>query len=182
MLRSGDADADFLALGSCQCRLTIFGVAVELSGRGGVSSVAFVTCMIGSSTSGARTYAISSLSALVNVSREEALAMVVSSRDAPAFGGGGGVPALIVTIAPRPIKQRTASHTVLVTSNPRMVRVCELIVSVGLNRALKWRLGHEAHDITNSFVPELTRKTAALLGRELTGPVPTHERLGAGRS
>src|ERR1700684_570008 len=31
MLRSGDADADFLALGSCQCRLTIFGVAVELS-------------------------------------------------------------------------------------------------------------------------------------------------------
>jgi hypothetical protein len=168
MLRSRDADADFLALGSCQCRLTIFGVAVELGVRDGVSSIALVTSMIGSSTSGARTYAISSLSALVNVSREEAPAMVVSFRDAPAFGGSIGVPALIVTIAPRPIKQRTVSGTVLVTSNPRMVRVCELIVSVGLNRALKWRLGRKAHDITKSFVPELTRgRTAALLGREL---------------
>src|SRR5258707_2516066 len=37
MRRSGDAAAGFLALGSCQCRLAIFGVAVGLRGCGGVS-------------------------------------------------------------------------------------------------------------------------------------------------
>jgi hypothetical protein len=77
--------------------------------------------------------------------------MVVSSGDAPAFGGGGGVPALIATIAPTLIKQRTASHTVLITSSSRMVRVCEFIVSVGLNRALRRRPGPEAHNMMEEF-------------------------------
>src|SRR5713226_9453233 len=69
MRRSGDAAADFLALGSCQCRLTIFGI-VKLRGCGGVSLGTCVASRTGSSTTGARTYAISSLSALVKVSCE----------------------------------------------------------------------------------------------------------------
>ena len=67
------------------------------------------------------------------------------------FGGGVGVPALMATIAPRPIKQRIASHAVLITANPHIVRICELIVSVGLNPALKGRTGRETRDIVEEF-------------------------------
>jgi hypothetical protein len=74
--------------------------------------------MPGSAAIGIRTYAISSLSAFVSVSCEEPVAMVVGSGEAPTFGVGVGEPALIPTTAPRPIKQRTASHTVLITPNP----------------------------------------------------------------
>ena len=120
MRRSGDAAADFLALGSCQCRLTIFGVAVGLRGCGGVSFGTFVTRMTGSTAIRSRTYAISSLSALVNVSCEEPVPMVVLSGVVSTIGGGAGVPALIATIAPKPLKlkQRAASHIVLITTNP----------------------------------------------------------------
>jgi len=62
----------------------------------------------------------------------------------------------MVTIAPRTIKQRTASHTVLITANPRMVRICELIVSVGLNQALKGQPGTKLMTSSKSFAPELT--------------------------
>ena len=113
------AAADFLALGSCQCRLTIFVVvAVGPGGCDGVSSGAFVTSITGFRAIGSRTCAISSLSALVNVSCEKLSPTVVCSGEALTSGGGVGVPALIATIAPRPIKQRTASHTVLITANP----------------------------------------------------------------
>jgi hypothetical protein len=128
MRRPADAAADFLALGSCQCRLTIFVVVVAVGfvvvvAAGprrcdGVSSGAFVTSMTGLRAIGSRTYAISNLSALVNVSCEKLSPTVVCSVEALTFGGGVGVPAPIATIAPRPIKQRTASHTVLITANP----------------------------------------------------------------
>ena len=146
MRRPGDTATTFLALGSCECRLTIFGVAGGLRGWGGVSSGAVPTGMTGSAAGGSRTHAISSLSAFVNVSCEEPIPMVVLSGDAstigggvrvPALisceepvpmvvlsgdistiGGGVGVPAQIATIAPKPLKQRAASHIVLVTTNP----------------------------------------------------------------
>src|ERR1700731_1711688 len=143
MRRSGDTAADFLALGSCQCLLKIFGVAVGLRGCRGVALGVLVTRMTGSTATGSRTCAISSLSALVSVSCEKVLPTVVCSGGAPTFGGGVGVPALIATTAPRPIKQRIASHTVLITATPRMVEICELIVSVGLNQALKGRAGRK---------------------------------------
>jgi hypothetical protein len=44
--------------------------------------------------------------------------MVVLSGDISTIGGGVGVPAQIATIAPKPLKQRAASHIVLVTTNP----------------------------------------------------------------
>jgi hypothetical protein len=91
---------------------------VKLRGCGEVSSETCVASMTGSKATGTGTYAISSLSAFVNVSCEEPVAMVVCSAEAPTFGVGVGGPALIATIAPRPIKQRTASHTVLITPNP----------------------------------------------------------------
>jgi hypothetical protein len=148
MRRPGGTAATFLALGSCECRLTIFGVAGGLRGCGGVSFGTFVIGMTGPAAIGSRTYAISSLSALVNVSCEEPVPMVVLSgdastigggvgvpalisceepvpmavlsRDVSTIGGGAGVPALIATIAPKPLKlkQRAASHIVLITTNP----------------------------------------------------------------
>ena len=132
MRRPGGTVATFLPLGSCECRLTIVGVAGGLRGCGGVSSRALVTGIASSTAIGSRTYATSSLSALVNVSCAKPVPTVVCSGEAPASGGGVGVPALIATVAPRPIKQRTASPTVLITAKPRMVRICELIVSVRL--------------------------------------------------
>jgi len=74
--------------------------------------------MTGSTAIGSRTYAISSLSVLVNVSCEELVPMVVLAGDVSTIGGGVGVPALIATIAPKPLKQRAASHIVLITTNP----------------------------------------------------------------
>src|SRR6266851_4027592 len=68
MRRPGDTAATFLALGSCECRLTIFGVAGGLGGCGRVSLGAFAVGVTGSASIATRTYAISSLSALVNVS------------------------------------------------------------------------------------------------------------------
>jgi hypothetical protein len=164
MRRSGDAAADFLMFGSCQCRLIILGVAVGLRG----SSGAFITSMTGSSATGSRTYR-NSLSALVNVSCETPLPMVVCSGEAPVFGGDvGGLIMTIApmpikqrpvnhTIAPRPNKQRPVNHTILITANPRMVRVCELIVSVGLNQALKGRPVRNLVTSWKSFAVELTR-------------------------
>ena len=67
------------------------------------------------------------------------------------LGRGGGLPALMAAIAPMPIKQRTASHTVLITPSSRMVRVCELIVSVVLNQAPRRRPGQEAHNMVEEF-------------------------------
>jgi hypothetical protein len=124
MRRPGDTAAGFLALGSCQCRLTMFVVAVEPGSCDGVSSGAFVTSITGFGATGSRTYAISSLSALVNVSCEKISPILVCSGGALTPDGAVGVPALIATIAPTPIKQRTASHIVLITANPRMVRRC----------------------------------------------------------
>src|SRR5258708_31977349 len=118
MRRPGDTATTFLALGSCECRLTIFGVAGGPRGWGGVSSGAVATGMTGSAADGSRAYAISSLSALVNVSCEEPIPMVVLSGDASTIGGGVGVPAQIAIIAPKPLKQRAASHIVLITTNP----------------------------------------------------------------
>jgi hypothetical protein len=74
--------------------------------------------MTGSAATGTGTYAISSLSAFVKVSREEPVAMVICSRDASTFGVGVGGPALTATDALRPIKQKNASPAVLITSNP----------------------------------------------------------------
>jgi hypothetical protein len=62
---------------------------------------------------------VSHLSALVNVSCEKVLPTVVCSGEALKVGGGVEVPALIATIAPRPLKQRTASHTFPIMANPR---------------------------------------------------------------
>ena len=76
----------------------------------------------GSAATGRGTYAISSLSAFVNVSCEGPVATVVCSGEAPSFGVGIRAPALIATIAPRPIEQGIASHTVLITSTPRMAK------------------------------------------------------------
>src|SRR5258707_9431659 len=118
MRRPRDTAADFLALESCQCRLTILGVGVGLGGCGRVSSGAFVTSMAGSTATASPTYAISHLSAFVSVSCERILPTVVCSGEAPKVGGGVEVPALIATIAHRPLKQRTASHTFLIMANP----------------------------------------------------------------
>jgi hypothetical protein len=41
--------------------------------------------------------------------------------------------------------------------------MCELIVSVGLNQALKGRAGPEARDFVESFVSELMSGTTALV-------------------
>src|SRR5258707_7145726 len=101
--RPGDTAATFLAWGSCECRLTIFGVAGGLRGWGGVSSGVVATGMTGSAAGGARTYAISSLSAFVNVSCEEPIPMVVLFRDASTIGGGVGGSALIFCEEPVPI-------------------------------------------------------------------------------
>jgi hypothetical protein len=47
------------------------------------------------------------------------LPTVFCSGEAPKVGGGVDVPALMIaTIAPRPLKQTTASHAVLITANP----------------------------------------------------------------
>jgi hypothetical protein len=69
---------------------------------------------------GSRTYAISSLSASVKVSREKVSPTVVCCGDAPAVGRGVEVPALTATAAARPPKQRPASHTVLITASPAL--------------------------------------------------------------
>jgi hypothetical protein len=76
--------------------------------------------MIESTAAGSRTYAISNLSALVKVSREKVSPTVVCSGDAPTVGGGVEVPALIATTAAKPLKQRAASHTVLITASPAL--------------------------------------------------------------
>jgi len=60
---------------------------------------------------------MSTLSASVNVSREEILSDVVGSGEAATIGGGVEVPALMATTPPAPLKQRTVSHTVLITAN-----------------------------------------------------------------
>jgi len=60
---------------------------------------------------------MSSLSALVNVSREGGLSDVVGFDEAATIGGGVEVPALMATMPPAPLKQRTVSHTVLITAN-----------------------------------------------------------------
>src|SRR5258705_3799570 len=127
MRRPRDTAATFLALGSCECRLTIFEVAGGLRGCGGVSSRAFVTSITGSTETGSRTYATSSLSSLVNVSCAKPAPTVVCSGDAPTFDGSVGVPALIATVAPRPIKQRTASNTVLITATPAWSEYANLL-------------------------------------------------------
>ncbi len=62
-------------------------------------------------------YAMSSLSTSVNVSREEVLSDVAGSGEAATIGGGVEVPASIAAMAPAPLKQRTVSHTVLITAN-----------------------------------------------------------------
>jgi hypothetical protein len=118
MRRPGDTAPTFLASGSGECRLTIFGVAGGLGGCGGVSSRAFVTSITGSAATGRSTYATSSLSALVNVFCAKPIPTVVCSGAATTFGGGVGVLALIATVTPRPIKQKTASDPVLITANP----------------------------------------------------------------
>jgi len=100
MRRPGDTAATFLALGSCECRLTIFGVAGGLGCCGGLSSCAFVSGITSSTASGSRTYATSSLSALVNVSCAKPAPTVVCSGDAPTFDGSVGVPALLATVGP----------------------------------------------------------------------------------
>jgi hypothetical protein len=46
------------------------------------------------------------------------LPTVVCTGEADTFGGGVEVPASIATIAPRPPKQRTAGHTILIMANP----------------------------------------------------------------
>jgi hypothetical protein len=46
--------------------------------------------------------------------------MVVLSGDISTIGGGVGVPAQIATIAPKALKQRAASHTVLITASPAL--------------------------------------------------------------
>jgi len=66
----------------------------------------------------------------------------------------------MATIAPRLIKQRTAIPTVLITSNPAWPNM--RIVSVGRNRALKWRPGRTPMTSQKSFVPELTRGRTAM--------------------
>ena len=118
MRRPGDTAAGLLAWGSCQCRLTIFVVEVGPEGCGGVSSGAFATSITGFGAIRSRAYAMSSLSDLVKVSDEKISATVVCAGEGLALAGGVGVPALRATIAPRPIKQTTASHTVLITANP----------------------------------------------------------------
>src|SRR6202048_3400036 len=118
MRRPGDTAAGLLAWGSCQCRLTIFVVEVGTEGCGGGLSGAFAPGMTGFGALGSRTYAMSSLSALVKVSCEKISPTVVCAGEGLALGGGVGVPALRATIAPRPIKQTTASHTVLITVHP----------------------------------------------------------------
>jgi hypothetical protein len=60
---------------------------------------------------------MSSLSASVNVSCEEVLSDVVGSGEAATVSGGVEVPALMATTPPAPPKQRTVSHTVLITAN-----------------------------------------------------------------
>jgi hypothetical protein len=74
--------------------------------------------MAGPTATASPTYAISNLSAFVNVSSEKVLPTVVCSGETPTVGGGVEVPALIATIAPRPLKQRAASHSVLITTGP----------------------------------------------------------------
>lgn len=76
--------------------------------------------MIEATAAGSRTYAISNLSALVKVSREKVSPTFVCSGDAPTVGGGVEVPALIATTAAKPLKQRAASHTVLITASPAL--------------------------------------------------------------
>src|SRR6266702_3802033 len=55
MRRSGDGAADFLALGSCQCRFKILGDVVGAGGCGEVSSGALATDMAGSAVTALRT-------------------------------------------------------------------------------------------------------------------------------
>src|SRR5258708_30642552 len=97
--------ADFLALESCQCRLTILGGAVGLGGCGRVSSGAFVTSMAGSTAPASPPYAISHLSALVNVSCEKVLPTVVCSGQAPKVAAAAAVPPLNPAIAHRQLNQ-----------------------------------------------------------------------------
>jgi hypothetical protein len=54
------------------------------------------------------------------ISCEEPVPMVVLSGVVSTIGGGAGVPALTTTIAPKPLKlkQRAASHIILITTNP----------------------------------------------------------------
>src|SRR5438477_10242395 len=137
MRRPGDTAPTFLELKSCECQLTIFRVAGGLGDCGGVSSCAFVSGITGSTAAGSRTYATCSLSALVNVSCAKPVPTVVCSGEAPTFGGGVGVPALIAPIAPTPIKQRTARHSVLTPANSRPPPIGQSTVSVGPNHALK---------------------------------------------
>src|SRR5882757_1914648 len=79
-----------------------------------VSSVARpLTSITGSTATRSRTYATSSLSALVNPSCAKPVPTVVCSGEAPMFGGGVGVPALIATVAPRgqsPLEARRISQ------------------------------------------------------------------------
>src|ERR1700722_4992177 len=138
----------------------MFGI-VKLCGCGDVSSDTGVVSITGSTATGRGTYAISSLSAFVNVSCEGPVATVVCAGEASTFGVGIRGPALIATIAPRPIEQGTASHTVLIMSTPAWPSM-RTIVSLGLNRALKWRPGRNLMTCEKSFVLELTR------GREAT--------------
>jgi hypothetical protein len=60
------------------------------------------------------------LSASVKVSREKGSPTVVCSGEAPTVGGGVEVPALIATTAAKPLKQKAASHTVLITASPAL--------------------------------------------------------------
>jgi hypothetical protein len=60
---------------------------------------------------------MSNRSASVKVSCEAILSDVVGCGEAAIIGGGVEVPALMATTLPAPLKQRTVSHTVLITAN-----------------------------------------------------------------
>ena len=117
MRRSGAVATDFLALGSCPCRFEFLADLVEAGGCGDVSSGALVIGMAGAAATASLTWAMSTLSASVNVSREEILSDVVGSGEAATIGGGVDVPALMAATPPAPLRQRTVSHTVLITAN-----------------------------------------------------------------
>jgi hypothetical protein len=131
----GDTAATFLVLESCQCRLTIFGVAV-LAKRLWWSFVRRLCswrywlgfdCL-----SNVRNFELVCL----GQSCAKSEPTVVWSGDVPTFEGrDAAVPAIVTTIAPRPTKQ-TPLPTIPITANPSN-RACWFVVSSGWIQAVK---------------------------------------------